>query len=628
MSAAVDPLFDRVLTTFDYGGQTVTAVKDHYIVTLRAPGADSEGRGLVEDLPVRFIGPGTDRAQKQAMLDGLKAGLRYTQNLGVSNAFELVAPAGTTFTVLREKLRGLADFVNVEPVTIGEFTATTPNDPSFSSQWHHKQVSDKDVDSDEAWDYTTGWAGAAVAVLDSGVDLQHTDIDGNLWINAGEIAGNGIDDDGNGYTDDYNGYNFYTADGTLARNPDDVFGHGTPVAGVIAAEGNNNNAVAGVSWRNKVIPVRIGGTAPDASAVINGINYVSSLRQNLGVNVRVLNMSFTIPSSTGLSNAIATAESLGLLVVAAAGNSGLNINPGANPVYPASYTNDNIIAVAATDQSDALASFSNYGSTAVDIAAPGVDIVTLANGGGTATVSGTSFAAPIVAGAAALLFAMKPDATVAQVKSAIMDNDDNVAGLSGLVVSGGRLNIHKAVQSLSTGASKVFIGDSNTFPIADDVYIRRKPGDVNTTQILQWQSGSYAVYAELPNQTSKRIDVYTLGANDAVTVEANVNNKIYVGTSEGADTVNASQATYNVTMFGEAGNDTLRGGAGDDIIEGGSGNDVIYGGAGANYILGGGGNDTIYARYGSADSVYGGSGTDSGERDSVESVWAEIEILL
>jgi Ca2+-binding RTX toxin-like protein len=234
---------------------------------------------------------------------------------------------------------------------------------------------------------------------------------------------------------------------------------------------------------------------------------------------------------------------------------------------------------------------------------------------------------------AALIFAVKPDLTYSQVRSAILDNVDSVSVLASYCQTGGRLNALAAIQAVYTGAAKTFIGDSTTGGIADDVLIRPKPGDSSTTQVMRFQSGAYQVFAELANNTSKRIDVYTLGAGDVLTVQSGVNNPIYASSSEGDDTLDASAADHAVTLIGEAGNDLLKGGSAGDSIEGSAGSDTIYGNAGADFLNGVSGDDWIYARYGTsgtsdADSVYGGSGNDHGQKNTIESVWDSIENLI
>ncbi|MCP3952944.1 MAG: S8 family serine peptidase, partial [Desulfobacterales bacterium] len=221
---------------------------------------------------------------------------------------------------------------------------------------------DADIDAEEAWDLNTGSAQVVVAVIDSGVDYNHPDLSVNIWTNTGEIPSNGIDDDGNGYIDDVRGWDFAHDD----NDPMDATGHGTHVAGSIAAYGNNAYGVTGVNWRAAIMPLRFinaagYGTTADA---IQAILYAEAN------GAMVINNSWGGASySLALKNAI---EAAAAVVVCAAGNSGNNLDT--TPEYPASFNSANIISVAASDQNDNLASFSNYSSTLADVAAPGTNI--------------------------------------------------------------------------------------------------------------------------------------------------------------------------------------------------------------------------------------------------------------
>lgn len=252
---------------------------------------------------------------------------------------------------------------------------TFPNDPSFGELWGLHNIGqvvnapqptagipDADINAPEAWDITTGSATIVIAVTDTGVYYIHGDLAANMWKNPGEIPGNGIDDDWNGFVDDYDGWDFFDDD----NNPTDQNDHGTHVAGTIAAVGNNAIGVAGVMWTASIMPLRFlgpeGGTTADA---IDAINYASMM------GAHIINASW---GGYGYSQALYDAiKSSGVLFVAAAGNEA-NDNDGAFKAYPASYNLGNIISVAATDQDDLLADFSNYGVTSVDVGAPGTNI--------------------------------------------------------------------------------------------------------------------------------------------------------------------------------------------------------------------------------------------------------------
>ena len=250
----------------------------------------------------------------------------------------------------------------------------TPNDPSFGELWglHNtgqvvdgtSGTADADIDAPEAWDITTGDSSVVIAVIDSGVAYNHPELAANIWTNPGEIPGNGTDDDHNGYRDDIVGWDFVDND----NDPMDFYGHGTHVAGTIAGVGNNSRGITGVMWSARIMCLRFldtsgSGTTADA---ISAINYAAAN------GARVLNNSWGGGGlSQALGDAIRRSDSAGTVFVAAAGNEGTDNDT--TPSYPASFTVDNIISVAATGQSDDLATFSNFGATSVDVGAPGVN---------------------------------------------------------------------------------------------------------------------------------------------------------------------------------------------------------------------------------------------------------------
>lgn len=331
--------------------------------------------------------------------------------------------------------------------------SVAPNDPSFASQWAlgGTGTSGPGLHAADAWGITTGSRQVVVAVVDSGIDFNHPDLAANIWTNPLEIAGNGKDDDGNGYADDVHGWDFVDFDNT----PQDGFYHGTFASGVIGAVGNNGVGVSGVCWQVSILPVRVmdnggGGSTAIAAA---GINYVTQLKRS-GIPIAAVNISWVgganFPSA--LDTAIRAAGAAGITVVVAAGNDGSNVD--VTPRYPASLTADNIITVAATDGADNLAGFSSYGTTSIDVGAPGVGIMSTSLGGGYGSISGTSFAAPQVTGTVALLAAAKPTATVAEIRSAILGSVDKVPGLEGKVATGGRVNAFAALQRLMSGAAQ------------------------------------------------------------------------------------------------------------------------------------------------------------------------------
>ena len=321
-----------------------------------------------------------------------------------------------------------------------------PNDPGFHYEWGMQNTGQApfygtagaDIDATSAWGVTTGSTGVTVAVVDTGVDYTHPDLAANIWHNSGETV-NGIDDDGNGYIDDIRGWNFVSK----SNDPMDDNGHGTHCAGTIAAVGNNGIGIAGVNWNSKIIPLKFldskgSGYVSDA---ISAILYANKM------GASVISNSW---SGTGYSQSLKDAiDASSAIVICAAGNSAKNSD--VTPQYPAAYSSNNIISVAATNYNDNLASFSNYGVKSVDLAAPGVSIYSTTISGGYKYLSGTSMATPYVSGVAALIKTQSPTISSSQIKSKIIDNCDVLSSLSGKLVTGGRLNAAKAMgQSTST----------------------------------------------------------------------------------------------------------------------------------------------------------------------------------
>lgn len=265
---------------------------------------------------------------------------------------------------------------------------TIPDDPSFAELWGLHNIGqtlngvsgtpDADIDAPEAWEKNTGSSDIVVAVIDTGVDYTHPDLVENMWVNPGEIPGNNIDDDGNGYIDDIYGHDF--ASDYLGRNdsdPMDFFDHGTHVSGTIAAVGDNGIGIVGVNWHTKIMALKAARPPfwrlPD-SDTIEAIEYTTLMKENYGVNIVAINASWGgVDYNPILKDAIEEACNEGIIFCAAAGNDRSNTDA-FPPYYPCTFDLPNIISVAATDQSDNLADFSNYGFSSVDLGAPGVKI--------------------------------------------------------------------------------------------------------------------------------------------------------------------------------------------------------------------------------------------------------------
>jgi len=340
--------------------------------------------------------------------------------------------------------------------------AAIPDDPLFPSQWNLTQIS-----APRAWDTFTGSNATdskIIAVLDTGIDYTHPDLIANLWINPGEINGNDLDDDGNGIVDDYYGARFKEGYPTSGDPMDDdtADSHGTHVSGIIAASGNNGTGVTGINWKARIMAVKfLHGPEGygELSDALLGIEYA------LSKGASIINCSFEVaedPSlSTGiksLKDALQLADSKGALVVSAAGNTGTDLD--FYNVYPASIQLPNNIAVAATGSRDQFPSYSDYGKSVVHVAAPGGDGSNIP-GGVLSTVvltdafnsvllyrttAGTSMATPHVSGLAALIWNLYPNLNAYQIKARIMNSVDKLDSLADKTVTGGRINLERALK--------------------------------------------------------------------------------------------------------------------------------------------------------------------------------------
>lgn len=369
---------------------------------------------------------------------------------------------------------------NVEPDLLRDVNRV-PNDALYGSQWPHKNTgqnvggpeladgfgsgagtANADIKTEQAWNVTTGSDQVVVGVLDTGVDYTHPDLRDNMWRNPGEIAGNNVDDDGDGLVDDVYGYDFVGANGSGDSDPFDppTQGHGTGVAGIIGAKGNNAIGVAGVNWNVKILALKFFGDTGlgNTFASIQAFNYAVVLKRR-GVNLVAINGSYgsiqdaqTAVFNTAEQTAIQDLTDSGVLFVASAGNDGLD-NDASNRAYPASYDNPFIISVAATDNKDNLAvwsgpgSSSSYGATTVDIGAPGKDCPSTATGGGYWWFAGTSCAAPYTAGVIALMASVNKFADKSALKAGLFGSADPLPSLTGRVATGARINAFNAVRA-------------------------------------------------------------------------------------------------------------------------------------------------------------------------------------
>ncbi len=342
-----------------------------------------------------------------------------------------------------------------------------PNDPSISSQWHHVDASDNDIDSDLAWDITTGGQTSngdeiVVCVIEGGgANYNHPDLIANHWTNTAEIADNGIDDDGNGYIDDFNGWNPVTDDDNVGNA-----NHGTAVSGMIGAKGNNNSGGAGVNWDVKIMQVDLGSLTE--ANVIESYSYPLTMRERYnasngaeGAFVVATNASWGIDNANPANYPVwcafyDTLGAAGILNCGATSNS--NINVDVNGDMPTGCSSNYMLGITATNSSDQR-TFSGYGDTAIDLAAPGEAVFLPSGTSGYSSTSGTSFASPCVAGAIALLYSApcsdianqaisSPQNTADLVRNYIFNGVDVIPSLIGEVATGGRLNVKNSLDLL------------------------------------------------------------------------------------------------------------------------------------------------------------------------------------
>ena len=326
-----------------------------------------------------------------------------------------------------------------------------PNDAEFGRLWGMKNSGQKDssgadgivgadVGATKAWAITTGSKDIVVAVIDTGVDYTHQDLADNIYNNAKEIAGNGIDDDGNGFIDDVHGWNFA---GVSTNDPMDDNSHGTHCSGTIGGKGNDGKGVAGVSWNVSILPIKFltGGGSGTLADAVKSIQYATKMKVNI-----MSNSWGGGGFSQSMMDAIVEAKDAGILFIAAAGNDSQNSD--SEPHYPAGYQVDNVMAVAASTNRDSLASFSTYGKRTVHIAAPGNNVYSSVPGNAYDTYSGTSMATPHVAGGAALLWSTDKNMGFAEIKDRLLRSRDFVPSLARKVASSGRMNVYNAIRGI------------------------------------------------------------------------------------------------------------------------------------------------------------------------------------
>jgi subtilisin family serine protease len=375
-------------------------------------------------------------------------GARTLDRFGSIRARVISVPAGQRKSIIAALERDPSVRYAEPNVRVHAFAQ--PDDPSYAQLWGLENTgqainglagkADADIDAPRAWSVSTGSAAVTVGVIDTGVDYTHPDLAANIWINPGEdcpgCRNDGIDNDGNGYVDDWRGWDFKNDD----NDPFDDNGHGTHIAGTIGAVGDNGTGVVGVNWTVRIMPLKFLG----ADGVGDAADAVRALQYATAMGAQVTNNSWGGDDySQALADAIAEADARDSLFVAAAGNSFTNTDT--SPNYPSGYALPNVIAVAATDQSDAKAWFSNYGRRTIDLGAPGTNILSTKPGASYQYLDGTSMATPQVAGAAALAWSAARSASAVGVKALLLGTVDPSASLAGKTTTGGRLNVGNAL---------------------------------------------------------------------------------------------------------------------------------------------------------------------------------------
>ena len=446
------------------GASTTTVSKSR--VTLQSILSETDkGKYVQGELLVKFKS-GTAKASVQKAHQ--TAGATVMQSFKIVPDVEQVRLAkGLSVKDAITQYMSNPDVEYAEPNYIRKVASTEviPSDLYFRDQWALRNTGQyaygtagADIKASEAWRVSTGSYDITIAVLDTGVDYNHSDLASNMLRNLSECNGvAGVDDDDNGFIDDCAGWDFVTCEdldncplpGTGDNDPMDQYGHGTHVAGIIGAVGNNQTGVTGVMWRSRILPVRVLNQNNEGS----DLDIAAGIAYAIKMGAKVINASWGgYGSSQTLTDAVSDANAKGMLFVAAAGNESNNND--LTPFYPASYPFGNIISVAATDQNDVRVPFSNFGYTSVDVGAPGTYIIstvpTWLNNGYSylEQFEGTSMAAPHVTGLAGLLYSYYYNFDSTQIRNMILSYVNLNPSLDGWVSSRGRLNAARSMFAL------------------------------------------------------------------------------------------------------------------------------------------------------------------------------------
>lgn len=498
---------------------------------------------------------------------------------------QFISDASALLLVQDQKEVSLAQFDY--PV---ELRATTPNDPSFNQQWGLKNTGQSggtagaDVDAELAWDITTGGTTAqgdviVVAVIDDGFQGTHPDLQPNYWVNAAEIAGNGIDDDGNGYIDDVNGWNAYNNNGTISSAQ-----HGTHVAGIIGAKGNNSAGVSGVNWDVKVMRIR--GSSGTTSTVVAAYAYAAKQRRIYnqtngaqGAFVVSTNSSFGIDGANSASYPVWCAfyDSLGVLGILSAGagpNNNTNIDVAGD--MPTTCPSQYMVAVTNTTRTDARNSSSGFGPINMDIGAPGTQIYNTVPNSTYNNLTGTSMATPHVAGAIGLYYAAacddfitaykaNPGQMALQMRTFLLTGVDSIASMANTTSSKGRLNLFKGIQRIQAWCAEEpvepptasFSSSTNTICQGQQISFTDESTGDPSSWTWTFQGGTPGTSnAQNPTVTYNTAGTYQVsltaanaGGSDVVTqtgfITVNANPAPPVATNNGGGVLQSSYATGN-----------------------------------------------------------------------------------
>jgi subtilisin family serine protease/outer membrane protein assembly factor BamB len=473
-----------------------------------------------------IVQPASTQKADSVEQDELNRGVTTARRFSHLNGMRLIqVPEGSSIEEVRQTLIRSGKYAVVATDDIRAISNTTPTDTFFNQQWslYNNGASGNkagaDIGARAAWDTATDASTVIVAIVDSGINVLHPDIAANLWTNPDETNNDGIDNDHNGYVDDMHGIDTTVTAGTVASsNPTDENGHGTHVAGIIGAIGNNAKGISGVAWHVQIMPLKfIDSTGKGSTSdAITCINYAIAKKAN------IINASYGSEQGQAYYNdaeylAINAARKAGIIFVAAAGNDTLNLD--IDKSYPTSYPLDNIVSVGSTSSLDDPSTFSNYGSGACDLFAPGESIVSLnykytSESDGYVLMSGTSMAAPHVTGALALMKAVFPTDSYRGLINRLLRSTTTLGSLKGYCETSGRLNLATAIVST---VNRPFNDDFATrAPLSGSTLSVRSCNTLGTTEAGEPAHAGSTGYASLwydwTPTSSSQVTIDTIGS--------------------------------------------------------------------------------------------------------------------